>query len=211
MKNRLIVSLGLVTLLFSLTESASALNPRRVFKKKCAKCHTIGKGDKTGPDLVNLENRRERAWVVNYILNSKQLIKSADKVALDLRVKYPKHKNHAFTKYKRNKMNQILEYIFAVGAGSDADIKAGKGSFSAGRFMSSSCVSCHGAAGYSRNPDTPHLRGQNAKYLVNQLKAFRDGDRVDSDESMSSMAQALTDRDIVNISTYYSELNNEVE
>ena len=188
MKKTLATKLVLILTTILMADSVFALNPRRVFKKKCTQCHTIGAGEKKGPDLANLENKRERQWVVKYIVDSK---------------------NHKFTQYSSpKKMDQLLEYIYALGAGSKSQIKAGEGSFKAGRYRSSMCVSCHGPAGYSRDPEIPHLRGQSAKYLIKQLKAYRDGSRVDENEVMHELAKSLTDRDIVNISTYYSELNN---
>ena len=40
-----------------------------LFIRVCASCHTIGQGQKVGPDLVNLTTRRDRAWVSSYIAN----------------------------------------------------------------------------------------------------------------------------------------------
>ena len=35
------------------------------------------------------------------------------------------------------------------------------------------CVRCHGPNGVSDDPDTPHLAGQNANYLLKELKDFK--------------------------------------
>lgn len=37
------------------------------FTKKCATCHTIGNGDKTGPDLAGLSKRRKVEWIVKFV------------------------------------------------------------------------------------------------------------------------------------------------
>ena len=40
-----------------------------MYKKVCAACHTIGVGDKVGPDLRGVTERRDRAWLVSYLRN----------------------------------------------------------------------------------------------------------------------------------------------
>lgn len=38
-----------------------------LFARKCASCHTIGKGPRVGPDLRNAQERRPRAWLESYV------------------------------------------------------------------------------------------------------------------------------------------------
>ena len=78
------------------------------------------------------------------------------------------------------------------------------GDAAAGKTKAASCAGCHGAAGVSNNPLWPNLAGQQAGYLVKQMKAFRDGTR--NDPMMSPMAKPLSDADIDNIAAYYSSL-----
>ncbi len=44
------------------------------------------------------------------------------------------------------------------------------------RFIASNCSYCHGPDGHSRGA-IPSLAGLEAKYFVDQMKAFRDGSR----------------------------------
>lgn len=74
----------------------------------------------------------------------------------------------------------------------------------AGKTKSGMCMACHGVSGISNNDIWPNLAGQKRGYLVKQIKAFRDGDRVDV--MMAPMVKSLTDADIGNIADYYSEL-----
>src|SRR6266850_5443673 len=37
------------------------------FANHCAACHTIGRGDHLGPDLLNVTTTRERDWLTNFI------------------------------------------------------------------------------------------------------------------------------------------------
>jgi protein SCO1 len=60
-----------------------------MFKKICAPCHTIGVGDRVGPDLRGVASRRERGWLTRFISNPAQLRKQADPVALHLAKQFP--------------------------------------------------------------------------------------------------------------------------
>jgi cytochrome c553 len=51
------------------------------------------------------------------------------------------------------------------------------GDASAGSSLVESCVACHGTDGNSMNTDWPKLAGQNEKYLYEQLKYFKSGER----------------------------------
>ena len=74
----------------------------------------------------------------------------------------------------------------------------------AGKAKSGICMACHGVSGISNNDIWPNLAGQKRGYLAKQIKAFRDGDRVDV--MMAPMVRSLTDEDIGNLADYYSEL-----
>jgi cytochrome c553 len=83
------------------------------------------------------------------------------------------------------------------------------GSAEAGKAKSVTCAACHGAAGSSANAMWPNLAGQNAPYLVAQLKAFRpgaDGKATRSDPLMTSMAMPLSDQDIRDLAVYFESL-----
>jgi cytochrome c553 len=78
------------------------------------------------------------------------------------------------------------------------------GDVEAGKAKAATCAGCHGAAGVSNNPLWPNLAGQQAGYMVKQMKAFRDGTR--NDPMMSPMAKPLSDADIDNLAAYYNSL-----
>lgn len=78
------------------------------------------------------------------------------------------------------------------------------GSIGAGKAKSITCSACHGQEGNSVNPLWPNLAGQVAPYIVTQLKAFKDGDRVNP--LMSSQAMLLSDEDMRNLAVYYESL-----
>ena len=78
------------------------------------------------------------------------------------------------------------------------------GDAAAGKAKAMTCMACHGAAGISPNDIWPNLAGQKEGYLVKQIKAFRDGVRVDP--MMAPMVRSLSDDDIANLATYFSGL-----
>src|SRR5512142_1749462 len=51
------------------------------FQQNCATCHTIGGGRLTGPDLKDLAQRRDRAWLANWLQNPTAVVNSGDPYA----------------------------------------------------------------------------------------------------------------------------------
>ena len=86
------------------------------------------------------------------------------------------------------------------------------GDADAGKAKAITCTACHGPEGNSSNPLWPNLAGQNARYLADQLKAFKDPNPGDdegparSDPLMSSQAMLLTNQDIYDLAVYFESL-----
>jgi protein SCO1/2 len=59
-----------------------------VFASHCAACHSIGHGDRIGPDLAGVTQRRDHAWLVRFIADPDKLLEEKDQVALDLFKRY---------------------------------------------------------------------------------------------------------------------------
>jgi protein SCO1/2 len=59
-----------------------------VFKTHCAACHTIGRGDTIGPDLLGVTSIRDRAWLRRYIATPEKLLADKDPIAVALFEKY---------------------------------------------------------------------------------------------------------------------------
>jgi cytochrome c2 len=57
----------LSVLFLSLTFNAFGFDAGANYKKVCATCHTIGGGDKIGPDLAGLSKRRTVKWIVKFV------------------------------------------------------------------------------------------------------------------------------------------------
>lgn len=99
-------------------------------------------------------------------------------------------------------MNKLL-MLFAFTLGSlSASLALAQGNAAAGQGKSALCASCHGADGNSAIPENPRLAGQNATYLIKQLRDYKSGAR--NNPTMTAMVASLNDQDILDIAAWYS-------
>lgn len=104
-------------------------------------------------------------------------------------------------------MLSITRYIAAIGlglfAGSEvlSDVHS-IGDASVGKLKSAACSGCHGADGNSRVPLQPSLAGQDPKYIVHQIKAFKNGTRQNS--AMNTIAAGLSEADMAALAAYFA-------
>src|SRR5262252_3136631 len=61
-----------------------------LFGSRCSACHTIGQGEKIGPDLAGVTARRERNWLARYVQQPDRMLAEKDPIATAL---YEKYKN----------------------------------------------------------------------------------------------------------------------
>jgi protein SCO1/2 len=59
-----------------------------LYATRCAACHTIGHGDKVGPDLLGVTNVRDLKWLRRIISEPDKLIDEKDPLAMALFTKY---------------------------------------------------------------------------------------------------------------------------
>jgi mono/diheme cytochrome c family protein len=55
------------------------------FKRNCVSCHTIGGGRLVGPDLKDVSQRKDRAWLSRFIMDPKGVLDSGDAYALKMK------------------------------------------------------------------------------------------------------------------------------
>lgn len=81
------------------------------------------------------------------------------------------------------------------------------GDAQAGKAKSMVCGACHGPDGIARIDGYPNLRGQNEKYIISSLKAYKTNQRSGGMAAiMQPQAALLSDQDIENLAAYYSSL-----
>lgn len=71
------------------------------------------------------------------------------------------------------------------------------------RILASSCLSCHGPDGKSKSA-MPSLAGIDKKYFVEQMKAFKTGQRPAS--VMQRHAQGYTDQEFEKMAEFFAAL-----
>ena len=78
----------------------------------------------------------------------------------------------------------------------------------AGEKKMQMCAGCHNLPGYQASfPEiykVPKIAGQNAKYIVSALNAYKKGER--KHPSMRAIATTLSDQDMADIAAYYEQL-----
>lgn len=61
-----------------------AQDPAADFRQNCMSCHTIGGGRLTGPDLKNVDQRKDRDWLARFIMDPRAIIDSGDPYAQEI-------------------------------------------------------------------------------------------------------------------------------
>lgn len=61
---------------------------KTAFQQKCVACHTIGEGDRVGPDLKDVSQRRSADWLVKWISAPDKMIADKDPIAIELLQKF---------------------------------------------------------------------------------------------------------------------------
>jgi cytochrome c553 len=107
-------------------------------------------------------------------------------------------------------MMKLFSAIFAalVSLGTSAvSAQDLKGDAKAGEGIAAMCIGCHGIKGYQASfPEVyrvPMISGQNAKYIVAALNAYKKGDR--KHPTMRGIAESLTDQNMADLAAFYSE------
>jgi len=94
----------------------------------------------------------------------------------------------------------LLALAAACAAGAQA-----AGTAAAGKAKAAVCAACHGLDGRSLMPEAPHLAGQVEGYLVQQLRAFKTGER--HNEQMAIIVRTLSSQDMDDLAAYYASLS----
>ena len=83
-------------------------------------------------------------------------------------------------------------------------VQAG-GDVARGQELSVDCADCHGADGMG-DDDTPAIAGLDEAYHIEQLQAYKSGERTDEDEMMLMYTEELSDQDMADLAAYYATL-----
>lgn len=78
----------------------------------------------------------------------------------------------------------------------------GDGNAAAGASAAENCAICHGADGNTNTSDTPTLAGQDARYFIKAMQAYREGKR--DHDSMFEAVERLSDNEIADLAGFYA-------
>lgn len=78
----------------------------------------------------------------------------------------------------------------------------GDGDSGRGRELAAGCAVCHGDDGNTEGEGMPTLAGQDARYFIKAMQAYRTGAR--SDQSMRDALEGLTDEDLADLAAFYA-------
>jgi protein SCO1/2 len=81
-----------------------------VYQSRCSACHSIGQGDKVGPDLAGVTARRERNWLTRYIRVPDEVLAEGDSIATTLFKKYDSVRMPNL-RLTRDEVADVLTYI----------------------------------------------------------------------------------------------------
>jgi cytochrome c553 len=106
-------------------------------------------------------------------------------------------------------MTKLFTTVFAVFVSLvtvTAQAQELKGDAKAGQAINAMCIGCHGIKGYQASfPEVykvPMISGQNAKYIVSALTAYKKGER--KHPSMRGISETLTEQNMADLAAYYS-------
>ncbi len=151
----------------------------------CAKCHGED-GNSTTPGIPSLAGQQPR-----YLVTAIQEYLLRERKAAPMHALLPG-------------LSRLDRESLALYFSSQAPAQRAAPSFgnpAAGEPLSAVCGGCHGANGVSTDSATPSLAAQDARYLVDAIKAYR---TTRKRENMRLYVTGLSERDIENLAAFYS-------
>lgn len=117
-----------------------------------------------------------------------------------------KRENTSMTPYVEDLTDEDLDTLAeyyaslprAIEANGDAEL------VETGRQLSAYCTACHGQDGKPVANEWPIIAGQHAPYLEQQLKAYKNGERIHP--MMQAAIANLEEEDFAALAAYYSQL-----
>lgn len=102
--------LTLFFFLLSVTIVQAQEDAKTLFRQNCASCHSIEQ-NLVGPALKGVTERRDSAWLYNFIINSQEMIQAGDPIAVELFNKFNKVPMPAHPHLEKEQIGSILSYI----------------------------------------------------------------------------------------------------
>lgn len=94
-----------------------------LYRTRCQACHTIGGGDRLGPDLANVVTARPRPWLRRWLKEPDKMIEEGDPVALALLAQYRNLPMPNFG-FGDVEVDALIDYMSEMDAKREASVKA---------------------------------------------------------------------------------------
>ncbi len=192
------------------------------FEKSCYSCHNINGGDKKGPDLKGLMERRSKEWLHQFIQSPAAMNRKGDPDANALFKKFAPEvmPDQPLTPEQIDGILSLIESLTKKGetfipAGAKLsrpieadDIDAGRETFAGKTGLSNggtSCIACHSVNGIGRfggGTLGPDLTAVNTKYKDPELISILQNPNFPTMKSVFG-AKPLTDEEIVKLFAYF--------
>jgi len=174
--------------LFSASVAFAQDAGKKVFETKCYSCHSIGGGDKQGPDLKGVTTRRSKEWLEEYIKSPTAMSKK-DPYAAALFKKYSPEVMADQT-LSQEEMDAVINMIKTLSANNEIFVPSGaklsraiepndylegwklftgQKRFENGGVSCNSCHSVRGLGSFGGGTLGPNLTAVNVKYSDPEL------------------------------------------
>ena len=216
--SRLTISSLAFLLFFSISLTAqegNVANGEKLFKSTCAACHKL-EGKLLGPELKGITEKREKEWLISWIKDSPALIKSGDKLAVQVFEENNKLPMIPNPQLSDQDIIDILAYtkgeptpVKEVSSVQENDVANGE------KLFKTTCAACHKLEGKLLGPELKGITEKREKdWLISWIKdspaLIKSGDKlaneVFKENNMLPMPPNahLSDKDITDILAYTS-------
>ena len=206
-------------LLFSLSlsaQQADVANGEKLFKANCAACHKLDK-KLVGPALKGVTDKREQDWLIAWIKDSPGMIKSGDKLAIQVFEENNKLPMTANPHLSDQDIVDILEYTkgeeaapqaVQVAQEVDPGVERGKQIFKA------NCAACHKMEGKLIGPELFKITDKREPewlkaWIIDNNALVASGDKLAKEVQESNPAAMtpfpqLSDQDLDDLLKYFA-------
>jgi cytochrome c553 len=190
--------LALLGTLLATQALSSPLSVSEIVNTRCATCHGV-LGQSTSPIFPSLAGQNPE-YLVKQLKDFRSKKRVSETMAPQVADLSDDNINAlaAFFSSQPTKINRVA----------DPDLlPVGRYIFTKGNSWSGlpACITCHGDTAHG-TATLPRLAGQNARYLLGQLKDFNQRTRTNDNEAMHLVASRLTEMETKAVADYLSQL-----
>ena len=84
-----------------------------LFRTRCQACHTIGEGDRLGPDLANVVTSRPRDWLRRWLKEPDKMLEEGDPIATALKAQFRNLPMPNFS-FGDKEVDSLIEFMAAM-------------------------------------------------------------------------------------------------